>query len=121
MAGSRRNFQYVADDGTIYLFNADESNTEAVNVVAANIAAANAARPGLPRNLKPRRVFYANSDQTRVISAIASTVAIYNAPPATIPDPLSAVAATLTLVRKRGEVVRLYPNIDTGLLDGDNV
>jgi hypothetical protein len=119
MAGSLRNFQYTDDSGQIWLFKGDESNVEGVNVAAANIAAANASRPGIPRNIKPRRVFYTNSDRTRTLGVIASTVAIYNTPPNTIPDGVAGTG-TLTLARKTPERVKLYPNIDTGLLDGDN-
>jgi hypothetical protein len=119
MAGSLRNFQYVADDGQIYLFKGDESNTEGINGLVANIVAANALRPGIPRSIKPRRVFYANANRTRTISGIASTVAVYNAPPATIPT-FDGSAEVLNLIRKRPEVSTLYPNLDTGLTDGDS-
>lgn len=119
MAGSLRNFQYVADDGLIFLFKGDESNVESVNVAAANIVAANGNRPGIPRNITPRKVFYGNAVNTRVLSIVASTQAIYLAPPATIPDTLPGSTAVLSLIRKSPERVRLYRNIDTGLTDGD--
>jgi hypothetical protein len=119
MAGSLRNFQYTADDGQIYLFKADESNIESVNVLVANIVTANLTRPGLPRNIVPRKVFYANAEGTRTLSIIASTLAVYLAPPATIPDTLPSSTAVLSLVRKTPEKVRLFRNIDTGLTDGD--
>jgi hypothetical protein len=118
MAGSLRNFQYVADDGQIYLFKGDESNTEAVNLLVANIVAANVNRPGIPKNIKPRRVYYSNADRTRILSAICSTTAIYLTPPATIPDTIAGTG-TLSLVRKRPELVTIYPNFDTALTDGD--
>jgi hypothetical protein len=119
MAGSLRNFQYVADDGQIYLFKADESNVESVNLLVANIVTANANRPGIPRNVTPRRVYYSNADRTRTLGIIASTQAIYLAPPATIPDTLPSSTAVLSLSRKTPERVRLFSNIDTGLTDGD--
>ncbi len=119
MAGSLRNFQYVADDGQIYLFKGDESNTEGVNLLAANIVAANANRPGIPRSIKPRRVFYSSADKLRTLSAIAATTAIYLNPPATIPDQIAGGAAVLTLTRKTPERSRIFSNIDSGLTDGD--
>ncbi len=119
MAGSLRNFQYTADDGTIYLFKGDESNVEAINGTNANIIAGNASNPGIPKNIRPRRVFYGNAAGTRTISAIASTTAIYLNPPATIEDPLDGIADDLVLVRKRPETITLFPNFDTGLTDGD--
>ena len=118
MAGSLRNFQYVADDGQIYLFKGDESNHEAVNVAVANIATANVLRPGIPRSITPRRVYYSNAARTRTLSVVASTVGVYNAPPLTIPT-FDGSAEVLTMVRKRPEISTMYPNVDTGLTDGD--
>lgn len=119
MAGSRRNFQYTADDGAIYLFNADESNIEAVNGVTANIAAGNVNNPGIPRNIRPRRCDYTSVDGARTLRIIAATQAVFNAPPNTIGDPFAA-GENLTLVRVTPERRRLYRNIDTGLQDGDS-
>ncbi len=119
MAGSLRNFQYTADDGTIYLFKGDESNVEAVNGTAADIGAGAANNSGIPKNIRPRRVFYGNATATRTISAIAATTAIYLNPPATIDDPIVGSADDLVLIRKRPETITLYPNFDTGLTDGD--
>ncbi len=117
MAGSNRNFQYTTDAGDVFLFKGDESNTEAVNGVDANIQGGNENNYGIPQNVKPRRVFYTSADGFRTLSAIATTVAIYNNPPATIPDPFDN--QNLTLSRKVPERIRLYPNVDTGLTDGD--
>lgn len=117
MAGSLRNFQYIADNGDIFLFRADESNTEAVNALVANIVAANANRPGIPRGFRMRTLTYGNATRTRSIRCYASTLAIYNAPPATIPDTLGS--GNLSLIRKNPERIRIYPNFDTGLDDGD--
>lgn len=118
MAGSLRNFQYTTDAADIFLFRADESNIEGVNGTAANIAAGNDNLMGIPRNIKPRKVFYGNAGGTRVIGVIAATVAIYNTPPATIPDGVAGTG-NLTLVRKVPERMSMYPNFDTGLDDGD--
>lgn len=117
MAGSIRNFQYTTDLGDIFLFRGDESNTETVNGTSANIAFGNENNYGIPKNITPRKLFYVSPDGFRVLSAIASTVAIYNSPPPTIPDPFDA--QTLTLSRKTPERIRLYFNVDTGLTDGD--
>ncbi len=118
MAGSLRNFQYTTDLGDVFLYRADESNTEAVNGTAANIVAGNLQNMGIPRNIIPRKVFYRGDDGNRTISVIAATVAIYNAPPTTIDDPIDG-EESLTLVRKTPERMRMYPNVDTGLTDGD--
>jgi len=118
MAGSLRNFQYVSDDGDVYLFRGDESNVEAINQDSANIQTANINAPGVPRNIKPRCLFYSNDARTRTLCGIASTLAIYNSPPATIPDPITS-GQDLSLIRKQPEKVRLFPNFDTGLTDGD--
>lgn len=118
MAGSLRNFQYISDDGDVYLFRGDESNIEAINAATANIQIANVNAPGIPRNIKPRCLFYSNPERTRTLCGIASTVAVYNSPPNTIPDPFNA-GSDLTLIRKQPEKMRMYPNFDTGLTDGD--
>ena len=119
MAGSLRNFQYTSDNDAVYLFRGDESNHEAVNGTAANIASGNENNPGIPKNITPRKVFYSSADGNRILSAIATTLAIYLAPPATITDPIEGTG-TLTLIRKLPERIRLYANVDTGLTDGDS-
>lgn len=118
MSGSRRNFQYTTDSGEIYLFNADESNTEAVNSSAAEITLPANINIGVPRNYTMRRVYYTNGDETRTISAVAVTPAIYSAPPAQIGDPLDG-SATLTFSRVSPERIRVFKRTDTGLTDGD--
>ena len=120
MAGSRRNFQYTDDLGAIYLFNADEGNIEAVNGTVADIEAANASNPGIPKNITPRRLTYSSPTRTRNLNIVAVTQAIYNNPPATITINLPGDDNLLTLTAQSPERRRLYPNIDTGLTDGDN-
>lgn len=119
MAGSRRNFQYTADNGNIYLFGADESNTEAVNGSAAEITLPANINEGVPRNIKMRRVYYSDLEETRIISAVAATPTVYNAPPASIADPLDG-SVTLGFSRKAPEQVRVFKRSDTGLTDGDS-
>lgn len=118
MSGSRRNFQYVTDNGQIYLFNADESNVEQVNGTVANIGTSNVNQPGIPRGIRPRKAFYGNPGGTRTIGVICSTVAIYNNPPVSIDD-LTAASETFVLIRKLPERAKVFPNFDTGLTDGD--
>lgn len=122
MAGSKRFFNYVADNGVVFALNLDESNTEAINGTSANVPAA-AARSQIPRpvGLKPRRFFYVSSTGLRVISCIVLTPAIYSGtPPATIPDPIAGGAAVLNFVRRTPES---YPGIrwaDSGQTDTDS-
>lgn len=120
MTGSRRNFQYTDDTGAVFLFNADEGNIEAVNGTAADIEAGNSTRPGLPRSVKPRRLTYSSPNRTRNLRIIAVTQAIYNNPPAQITINLPGDDNELTLTAQTPEKRKLFPNIDTGLTDGDN-
>jgi hypothetical protein len=121
MAGSKRIFNYTADNGVVYAVSLDESNTEAVNGAVANVPAL-AARSLIRRSvgLRLRRFAYVNAGSTRVLYAVALTPAIYAAaPPATIPDPLGAAGATLNFDRR---IPERYPGIrwaDSGLNDGD--
>jgi hypothetical protein len=118
MAGSNRTFGYTSDAGNVYLITADESNTEAVNgATSVASAAALAAQIGVPRNIKPRVARYSNATRTRTLRIVVVTQAIFNALPATIPDPLEA--GTLTLRGSTGERRRIYAVSDTGLTDGD--
>jgi hypothetical protein len=122
MAGSKRVFQYTADDATLYAIQLDESNTEAINGAGANVPAV-ASRPRyfIPSGMKPREVFYKSADGTRTIRVIALTAAVFNAIPttfATIPDPITP-ANTLSFVRKNAEKSKRPFWGDTGITDGD--
>jgi len=120
MAGSLKYFIYQTDDGDDFAIALDESNTEAVNGSTNDYLSTTDVQYALPRNIKPRRAFYSNPAGTRVISAVCLTPTIYNAVQTatkTIPDPIDT--GTLTLVRKRPEVIRLPFAADTGLQDGD--
>lgn len=122
MAGSKKWVVYTSDLGTDFAINLDESNTEAVNGSVQDFVDGLAIANAVPRNIKPRELFYSNAARTRVIRCVALTQTIYNGVitggVATIPDPLSG--GTLSLVRANGERIRLPFALDTGLTDGDN-
>jgi hypothetical protein len=121
MAGSKRTFNYTADNGVVFALVLDESNTEAANGTSANVPAA-AARSIIPRpvGMKPRRFFYQSATNQRIISCIVLTPALYaGTPPATIPDTIAGGANTLNFIRR---VPESYPGIrwaDTGQTDTD--
>lgn len=124
MAGSIKWFVYTTDTGVDYGLKLDESNTEAINggtqdlITGANIV------PAVPRNIKPREIFYTNAARTRTVRTVALTQTIYNAVVGgsvpTIPDPIAGGSATLGLIRARGERIQLPVPLDTGLTDGDD-
>jgi hypothetical protein len=123
MAGSKKWFVYTADDGTDFALLADESNTEEINGGTQDYVAGTAFKYSLPRNLRPRKAYYASPDGKRVLSAIALTQTIYNGIPAnktSIVDPILGGLNTLNLIRVRPELIRNLPFAnDTGLTDGD--
>lgn len=124
MAGSIKWFVYTTDGGVDYSIKLDESNTEAVNGGTQDYVTGLNISPSVPRNIKPRRVFYTNPARTRTISAVCLTQAIYNGVVAgnvpTIPDPIAGGTATLGLIRARGEQIQLPVPLDTALNDGDD-
>lgn len=133
MAGSKKWFVYVTDQGDRFGILADESNVEAINGTAANTPnAANTPVYQLPKGITPRQVVYTSNDGLRTISIPALTQAVYNAIPAnnrTIANRLEGAGGTagnegddpLVFTRKNCEKARL-PRFgqDTGLTDGDN-
>lgn len=123
MAGSRKWFVYTDDKGSNFAIQLDESNTEAVNGGTQDFVAGLALTDALPRNIKPRKIFYSNLLRTRTISAIALTPTIYqavlNGSANSIADPIAGGAATLGLSRASGERRTLPIPNDTGLDDGD--
>jgi len=116
MSGSIRNFRYVDDGGNNYSIRADESNIEAVNAAA---AAAAPVAIGLPRNITPRYGLFSDAAGTTTRKVVFLTAAAFAAANGTTPT-ITVGALTLNLTFKRGEAVTLYPNVDTGLDDGDN-
>ena len=122
MAGSVKYFLYTADSGDEFAIRLDESNTEAVNGSIQDFVDGLGTLYEVPRNLRPRELFYSNSDGTRRIRCIALTQGIYNGVVAggvpTIPDPIDD--GVLTLVAANGERLKRPYAKDTGLKDGDD-
>lgn len=125
MAGSIKWFVYTTDAGKDYAIRLDESNTEAVNGSTQDFVSGLSVIDAVPRNIKPRAVFYTNTERTRRIKCVCLTQTIYNgiadgtgAVP-TIPDPIAGGTATLGLIQTQGEVVKFPVPFDTGLTDGD--
>lgn len=123
MAGSIKWFVYTTDTGADFAIKLDESNTEAVNGSTQDFVSGLSLVDALPRNIKPRYVFYTNADRTRTIRCVCLTPTIYSgvlggsAP--TIPDPIAGGANTLGFIRAVGEQRTLPAPLDTGLDDGD--
>lgn len=123
MAGSIKAFVYEDDLGNEYAIKLDESNTEAVNAGNNDLISGAQGINGLPRNIKPRCVFYTNNERTRRIRCVCLTPTIYAGVVAggvpTIADPIAGGSATLGLIGAQGEQRRLFVPLDTGLNDGD--
>lgn len=123
MAGSRKWFVYEDDLNQVFAINLDESNTEAVNSTSGDFEGGNLPN-AVPRNIKPREVFYTNPARTRTIKCICLTQTIYNGVVQggvpTIPDPITPSGPALGLIRANGERRRLPIPLDTGLTDGDD-
>lgn len=124
MAGSRKWFVYTDDLGTDFALNLDESNTEAINGSTQDLISGASVPNALPRNVKPREIFYTNSDRTRTIRCVALTPTIYagvlnGTNGSTITDPIAGGTTTLGLIRANGERRTLPVPLDTGLNDGD--
>lgn len=122
MAGSRKLFVYTDDAEVDYWIDLDESNTEAVNGNSLGYPTTGGPVDAVPRNIKPRELFYINTARTRTIRVVALTPAIYTAiiqsPGTTINDPLTT-GQLLYLSRGNGERNRIPVARDTGLDDGD--
>lgn len=121
MAGSLKWFEYTADDDTVFVLKADESNVEAVNGANGDYTGSSTTKYALPRNVKPRMAYYQNSNRTRVVSVPVLTPTIYSGILTDVPsisDPLDNTQ-TLTLVRIRPETITIPFASDTGLNDGD--
>lgn len=123
MAGSLKWFVYTDDLGTDFAIKLDESNTEAVNGGNNDLISGASVPNALPRNVKPRAVYYTNADRTRRIRCVCLTSTIYSGVVGgsvpTIPDPIAGGSATLGLIASEGEKRILPVPLDTGLNDGD--
>lgn len=122
MAGSRKWFAYTDDLGTTFAIQLDESNTEAVNGGTNDLIDGANVPNAVPRNIKPRAVYYTNVDRTRTIRCVCLTPTIYSGVIAggvpTITDPIAGTGS-LGLIRSEGERRTLPIPLDTGLNDGD--
>lgn len=96
MAGSIKWFVYTTDTGDDFGIRLDESNTEAVNGATQDFVDGLALTNALPRNIKPREIFYTNVARTRRIRCVALTPTIYTAVVGgsvpTIQDPIAGEA-----------------------------
>jgi hypothetical protein len=122
MAGSIKWFIYTSDRGDNFAIKLDESNTEAVNGGTQDLIDGLTVINAVPRNIKPRKVYYANVARTRTIGIVALTPTIYNGVLSgtvpTITDPLDDTQ-TLSFVRAQGEEVSVPFAFDTAQDDGD--
>lgn len=129
MAGSKRQFRYVCDDGaTTFNIVADEDQTEFVNGVL--LSTETAPLPGvvvLPVATKCRYARYKSADglYTRKVIVLRPSV-VASLPPSfqtrvSGGDPAqAAVLVTLNLVKSNAEKFPRGNPADTGLNDGDN-
>jgi len=122
MAGSRKDVNYVADNGDIFAIQVDESNIELVMAAAVPIATSASRKPS---NLKQLRTVVL-SDATGLIKRRVPvlTQARYNALNNTTSFTLPAndvdEGATVGVSEKIPEkFVRLPKSFDTGKTDGD--
>lgn len=124
MAGSIKWFVYTTDTGDDFAIRLDESNTEAINGSTQDYVDGLSLTNALPRNIKPREIFYTNQARTRRIRCVALTPTIYNAviggSVTTIGDPIAGGAATLGFIAANGERRTIPVPFDTGLTDGDD-
>lgn len=123
MAGSIKTFVYQASAPGVpnCVFNADESNGEAVANIDLTDPTRGTSLPGIPSGLRPRYAVYKSAEgHTRKV--IISTAAAMAALPVTISaaDPMPGGAAiVLPLAQTVAEHVKAYSGADTGLTDGD--
>lgn len=123
MAGSRKWFVYSSDTGSDFAVQLDESNTEAVMGATGDYEAASAVQFAIPRNIKPRAVYYTNAERTRTLKVTVLTAAKYAAiangsESQTIPDPIAGTGNLFAINLQGERIQRPFPD-DTGLDDGD--
>lgn len=119
MSGSIKWFIYTTDGGSQFAYRADESNTEAIGASGADYPdAADEPILGIPRNIKPRRLYYVSEDARRSKYIIAPTLAVFNNPTNPI-TPDGASGDTFRLKKVIGEQITAPLGFDTNLIDGD--
>lgn len=118
MAGSIKFFRYVADDGTTWAAQRDESNVETVNAGVDGIITP-AQKYKIPSNLKPRTAVYTDVTGRIRREIIVLTPAIFAALDATTPITDQVSGEALRLKFTKGERVTLPSLQDTALNDGD--
>lgn len=118
MAGSIKFFRYVADDGSTFAAQRDESNVEAVNPGVGGIITP-AEKYKIPSNLTPRSAVYADVTGRIRRDIIVLSPTVFAALDATTPITDQVSGESLRLKFKKGERLTL-PNLsDTALNDGD--
>lgn len=118
MSGSRRWFEYIADTGTSYAVELDESNAESVLDGIRIFGDIDGTEPLLPCRLKMRYVnAILSTDNTQRRRFRIGTQALYNSIQAG--DAIADNSLVWRILSRRGEV-SAFPNpIDTSQLDGD--
>lgn len=118
MAGSIRFFRYLADDGSTWAAQRDESNVEAINPGVAGIITP-AEKYKIPSNLKPRTAVYVDLTGRIRREIIVLTPDVFAALNATTPITDQVSGESLRLKYTKGERVTLPSLSDTALNDGD--
>lgn len=122
MAGSRRDFDYVSDDGDVFGINADESNVRLMNATTGNLAAPTAIHRK-PSNFTLRRAILSDSTGTIKRTVPILTAADYNSLtagqtftlPSYDPDATSVVRVVAKIPERYKRLIRVF---DTGKTDG---
>jgi hypothetical protein len=119
MSGSRKNFEYTANNGDVFAINMDESNGELVG--NADFSPTSTAKYFLPRNIKARYASYSSTDgNTQRRITVTDPMATTDTLPSIIAFSVIGGTVDCTLTQLTGEVTRPIPRADdTGLNDGD--
>jgi hypothetical protein len=119
VAGSKKWFIYTTDDGTDFALLRDESNVEGTNAGTQDYPDGGTLKYALPRNVKPRRIYFSNPAGTIRREVVCLTQTIFSAVAAgsTMTDQVSGT--TLQISLKKGEEITIPKGVDTGLNDGD--
>lgn len=123
MSGSRKDVNYVADNGTVYAISVDESNVELVMGASVPLATASIRKPSNLKSL--RSVVLMDSTQLIKRTVPVLTQAVYNllsgasnfTLPANDPDTGTVVGVAIKVPEK---FVRIPKSLDTAKQDGDS-